>query len=72
MAGVLKYADRIYVLCTDECGTLVLPEDWGLNLEDKVVMVNGYEFDQCNGVYAALPHWQKAGAHPLNPPAQGP
>ena len=36
MLGVLKYADRVYILCTDECDTLVIPEDLGLDVENKV------------------------------------
>ena len=56
MEGVLKYADRIYVLCTDMCDALVVPSA----LADKVTLVDGYAIDACGGYGDDLRHWEKA------------
>jgi hypothetical protein len=55
MHGILKYADSIYVLCTDMCDSLVVPTE----LADRVTMVDGYKVDECGG-YGEAPHWEKA------------
>ena len=56
MEGVLKYADRIYVLCTDMCDVLVVPSA----LADKVTLVDGYAIDACGEYGDDLRHWEKA------------
>ena len=56
MKGILKYADRIYVLCTDMCDALVMPSE----LADKVTMVDGYAIDACGGYGDDIRHWEKA------------
>ena len=56
MFGVLRYADRIYVLCTDMCDALVMPR----GLADKVTLVDGYAIDACGGYGDDMRHWEKA------------
>ena len=51
--GLSKYADRIYIICTDDCDAPV-PEEFG----DKVMMLNGYALDECNAVQG-YDHWIK-------------
>jgi hypothetical protein len=53
--GISKYADRIYVICTDECD-MTIPEEMG----DKVMLLNGFELDVCNGLTSGYSHWIKA------------
>ena len=52
--GLSKYADRIYIICTDECDAPV-PEEFG----DKVMLLNGYALDECNAIQG-YDHWIKA------------
>ena len=54
LSGVINYADRVYVLCSAECDTLVIPEDW-----NEVTLVNGPVLDECNGMGEVV-HWVKA------------
>jgi len=54
LIGVLAYADKTYVLCTDRCDMPIPPE-----LDGKVLMVNGYEIDQCLQLQDRS-HWLKA------------
>jgi len=56
MNGILKYADRIYVLCTDMCDSLVMPSE----LAEKVTLVDGYAIDACGGYGDDVRHWEKA------------
>ena len=56
MNGILKYADRIYVLCTDMCDSLVMPSE----LAEKVTLVDGYALDACGGYGDDVRHWEKA------------
>ena len=56
MNGILKYADRIYVLCTDMCDSLVMPRE----LAEKVTLVDGYAIDACGGYGDDVRHWEKA------------
>ena len=51
--GLSKYADRIYIICTDECDAPV-PEEFG----DKVMLLNGYALDECNAIQG-YDHWVK-------------
>ena len=43
--GLSQYADRIYIICTDDCDAPV-PEEFG----DKVMLLNGYALDECNQI----------------------
>ena len=52
--GLSKYADRIYIICTDECDAPV-PEEFG----DKVMLLNGNALDECNAIQG-YDHWIKA------------
>ena len=56
MNGILKYADRIYLLCTDMCDSLVVPSE----LAEKVTLVDGYAIDACGGYGDDVRHWEKA------------
>jgi hypothetical protein len=56
MEGVLKYADKVYILCTSDCDDIVVPT--GLN--DRVTMVDGLALDDCNGFGSETRHWEKA------------
>ena len=56
MEGVLKYADKVYILCTSECDDIVVPT--GLN--DRVTMLDGLALDDCNGFGSETEHWKKA------------
>ena len=56
MEGVLKYADKVYILCTSDCDDIVVPT--GLN--DRVTMVDGLALDDCNGFGSETKHWEKA------------
>ena len=47
------YADKVYIICTDECD-MTVPEELG----DEVMMLNGRELDKCNSVEGD--HWYKA------------
>ena len=52
--GLSQYADRIYIICTDDCDAPV-PEEFG----DKVMLLNGYALDECNQIQG-YDHWVKA------------
>ena len=52
--GISKYADRIYIICTDECD-MTVPEAFG----DKVMLLDGFALDECNGL-GQYDHWIKA------------
>ena len=54
--GVLKYADAVYVICTDMCETLIIPQE----LAEKTTLVNGYTLDACAGLGDETKHWEKA------------
>ena len=56
MEGVLKYADKVYILCTSDCDDIVVPAD----LYDRVTMVDGYALDECNSFGSETKHWEKA------------
>lgn len=52
--GLSKYADMIYIICTDECD-MTVPDEF----RDKVMLLNGYELDTCNNIQE-YSHWIKA------------
>ena len=52
--GLSHYADRLYIICTDECDMPVPAE-----LGDNVMMLNGKELDKCNAI-EDYSHWIKA------------
>jgi len=52
--GLSRYADRIYIICTDHCD-MDIPEEF----DDKVMMLDGFELDKCNGL-GGYDHWIKA------------
>ena len=56
MEGVLKYADKVYILCTSDCDDIIVPT--GLN--GRVTMVDGLALDDCNGFGSETKHWEKA------------
>jgi hypothetical protein len=51
--GLSRYADRIYIICTDECD-MTVPEEFG----DKVMVFDGYQLDECDALQA-YDHWIK-------------
>ena len=55
LAGVVQRANLVYVLCSEECDTLVIPDDW-----PAVTLVNGPVLDECNNMNAdGMEHWQR-------------
>lgn len=52
--GLSRYADRVYIICTEECDMPVPAE-----LGDNVMMLNGLELDKCNAI-TEYSHWVKA------------
>ena len=54
--GVLKYADAVYILCTDKCDELVIPTE----LSGRTTLLNGFKLDQCAGYADETRHWEKA------------
>ena len=52
--GVIRYAQRVYMICTDKCDELVMPNEW-----NNVLLVNGISMDACTRQQDKS-HWVKA------------